>query len=268
MQREPAVAGQFYPDNIVALTKMLEDFCPQNAQKEVAPGIMVPHAGYVFSGAIAGQVYSRVEIPDQVILLGPNHHGVGHPGAVYATGSWKTPLGEIAINEALALSLIEESSVLQADSTAHKFEHSLEVQVPFIQYLNPNATLVPICLGHQQLKQLVSIGESIAKVVKNSPDPILLIASTDMTHFESAESALYKDRLALDCVETLDAEGLFRTVVEQRISMCGFLPTVVLLTAAKMLGALQGEIVVYGNSGDVTQDYNDVVAYAGAVIGL
>ncbi len=266
MQRQPAVAGQFYPDNIDALTTMLTEFCPQIIPKAVVPGIMVPHAGYIYSGAIAGQVYDRVEIPDRIILLGPNHHGIGHPGAVYATGSWLTPLGEILIDERLAATLLEVSPELQADTTAHRLEHSLEVQVPFIQYLNKQAKLVPICLGQQPLDHLLAIGESVAAVVQNSPEPILIIASTDMTHFESAESALRKDRMALDCVEQLDAEGLFRTVAEQRISMCGFMPTVVMLKAAALLGAAQCEIVIYGNSGDVTHDYNDVVAYAGALV--
>lgn len=267
MNREPAVAGQFYPGKIDTLSDMLNKFCPQNIEREVAPGIMVPHAGYVYSGAIAGQVYDRVEIPDQIILLGPNHHGDGHHGAVYPGGSWTTPLGDIQINESLAKTLVESSPSLEFDTTAHKREHSLEVQVPFIQYLNRQAQLVPICLGYQPLEYLLEISKSIAEVVKNSSDSILIIASTDMTHFESADSALIKDRLALDCVETLDAEGLFRIVVEERISMCGFIPTVVLLKVASLLGALQSEIVVYGNSGDVTQNYSDVVAYAGAIIG-
>ena len=266
MQREPAVAGQFYPGNSDALTRMLTEFCPQKQSRAVVPGIMVPHAGYIYSGAFAGQVYDQVAIPDQVILLGPNHHGVGHSGAVYATGSWKTPLGEIMINESLAKALIDASPSLHADTVAHRSEHSLEVQVPFIQHLNHKATLVPICLGHQQLDQLLEIGDAIAAVVKSSPEPILLIASTDMTHFESATNALRKDRMALDCVATLDAEGLFRTVAEHRISMCGFMPTVVMLRAAALLGALQAEIIVYGNSGDVTHDYSDVVAYAGALV--
>ena len=266
MQREPAVAGQFYPGNIDILTTMLMEFCPQSVPKAAVPGIMVPHAGFIYSGAIAGQVYDRVEIPDRIILLGPNHHGIGHQAAVYATGSWLTPLGEISIDERLATTLLDASPELQADTTAHRLEHSLEVQVPFIQYLNKQATLVPICLGHQPLDHLLAIGETVATVVQNSSEPILIIASTDMTHFESAKSASRKDRMALDCVETLDAEGLFKTVVGQQISMCGFMPTIVMLRATALLGASQGEIVVYGNSGDVTHDYSDVVAYAGALV--
>jgi hypothetical protein len=266
MLREPAVAGQFYPADSVSLTELLTQFCSRQIDRVAATGIMVPHAGYVYSGAIAGKVFDRVTIPNRVILLGPNHHGAGHPGAVYASGRWKTPLGEIDIDAALAQELIESCSFLQADTQAHRLEHSLEVQVPFIQHLNPQATLVPICLGHQQLNQLLSIAAAIADAVHRSPEPVLLIASSDMTHFESAKSALLKDRMALDCIEALNPEGLFRTVVEQRISMCGFIPTVVMLKAALLLGATQSEIVAYGNSGDVTNDYNDVVAYAAALV--
>lgn len=267
MRRESAVAGQFYPGSVSALTEMLDRFCPQNRPKKAVPGIMVPHAGYVYSGAIAGQVFEQTEIPDRVILLGPNHHGVGHSGAVYPEGTWATPLGDISIDEDLAKLIVDSSPSLEFDTAAHRLEHSLEVQVPFIQYLNHHAKLVPVCLGYQPLEHLLEIGESIANVIKKYSASILIVASTDMTHFESADNALIKDRLALDCVETLDAEGLFRIVVEERISMCGFIPTVVMLRAAALLGAVQGDIVVYGNSGDVTQDYNDVVAYAGAVVG-
>lgn len=266
MQRAAAVSGQFYPGETPSLLEMLSSFCPRQGGEERVLGLMVPHAGYIYSGAIAGRVYDRASIPDRVILIGPNHHGVGEPAAVYATGSWMTPLGQILIDEPLAQSLLDATPLLQSDDVAHQFEHSLEVQVPFIQYLNPQATLVPICLGHQQLSSLFEIAAAIASVIQKNTEPILLIASTDMTHFESAESAAIKDRMALDCVETLDAERLYKTVVQQRISMCGFMPTVVLLKTAKLLGASEGKIVAYGNSGDVTDDYNNVVAYAGALI--
>ncbi len=266
MQRDPAVSGQFYPEETTSLLEMLSSFCPRQGGDESVLGLMVPHAGYIYSGAIAGRVYDRILIPDRVILIGPNHHGVGESGAVYATGSWMTPLGQIRIDEPLAQSLLDATPLLQSDTVAHQLEHSLEVQVPFIQYLNPRATLVPICLGQLQLSSLFKIATAIASVIQKSPEPILLIASTDMTHFESAESAALQDRMALDCVENLDAERLFKTVVQKRISMCGFMPTVVLLKTAELLGASEGKIIAYGNSGDVTDDYNNVVAYAGALI--
>jgi AmmeMemoRadiSam system protein B len=246
---------------------MLKSFCPNISSKRDVIGLMVPHAGYIYSGAIAGQTYDKVNVPDRVILLGPNHHGVGHSGAVYATGSWTTPLGQIFIDENLAQQLLDASEYLQSDTRAHQAEHSLEVQVPFIQYLNPQAELVPICLSYQPLLQLLAIAETIAAIIRNSDNPVLLIASTDMTHFESAETAKRKDQIALDCVAQMDAEGLFKTVVERQISMCGFIPTVILLKVAKLLGCKRSEITVYGNSGDVTKDYSDVVAYAGALIG-
>ncbi len=267
MQRTPAVAGQFYPADAISLLRMLKQFCPRQGTTEKVMGLMVPHAGYIYSGAIAGKVYDQVTIPNRVILLGPNHHGIGHPGAVYSKGDWTTPLGAITIDAPLAQELLSATPLLQADTTAHQLEHSLEVQVPFIQYLNHQSTLVPICLGHQSLDHLLKIATAIAAVISKNIDPILLIASTDMTHFESAESAARKDRIALQSVETVDAEGLFKNVVKQRISMCGFMPTVVLLKVAQLLGMTQSTIVVYGNSGDVTHDYNEVVAYAGALVG-
>lgn len=267
MRREAAVAGQFYPDDVASLNNMLTGYCTASATKVAATGIMVPHAGYIYSGAIAGKVYDQTIIPDHVILLGPNHHGTGLPGAVYTDGSWDSPLGEILVDEPLAAALLAKTRYLQSDTRAHRMEHSLEVQVPFIQHLNPGAKLVPICLGHQQLDSLLAIGAAIAEVVEEWPEPVLIIASTDMTHFESAESAAIKDREALACVESLDAEGLFRTVVSQQISMCGFMPTVVMLKAAVALGATDSRIVDYGTSGDVTDDYSNVVAYAGALIG-
>lgn len=267
MLREPAVAGQFYSNDPAELRQTLSAFCPGKVTKSVVTGLMVPHAGYIYSGAIAGQVYDRAVMPDRVILLGPNHHGTGHAGAVYTSGRWRTPLGLIEIDASLAAALLAATPCLKSDTTAHRFEHSLEVQVPFIQYLNPNASLVPICLGYQPLEALLEIAEAIARVVRATPEPILLIASTDMTHFESAENAAKKDHLALEYVKALDAEGLFRTVVEQRISMCGFIPTVVLLKVSELLGATQSEIILYGNSGDVTRDFSNVVAYAGALVG-
>jgi AmmeMemoRadiSam system protein B len=267
MLRKPAVAGQFYPSDPVALTEMLTDFCPRQAHNTTPVGLMVPHAGYIYSGAIAGKVYDHVTIPNRIILLGPNHHGTGHSGAVYPSGSWRTPLGDIEIDASIAGDLLSATSYLKADTKAHLHEHSLEVQVPFIQHLNRQTSLVPICLAYQPLSQLLAIAEAISSIVSRSSEPISVIASTDMTHLETAQNALLKDRLAIYRVEEVDAEGLYRIVVEQNISMCGFMPTVVLLKVAKLLGETRSEIVVYGNSGDVTDDYSNVVAYAGALVG-
>jgi AmmeMemoRadiSam system protein B len=227
---------------------------------------MVPHAGYVYSGAIAGETFARVQIPSRIVIIGPNHHGVGHPAAVFPAGSWLTPLGEAAVDGELADLLLAECPGLSADPSAHRFEHSLEVQVPFIQILNPQAAIVPICLGHLCLEDLLAIGKALGKVLTRFGQNVLLVASTDMTHYEPGDIARGKDRLALDRVLAIDPEGLYRTVCERRISMCGFMPTVMMLAAATELGATTARLVRYGNSGDVTGDQTEVVGYAGVIV--
>lgn len=266
MNRAPAVAGQFYPGNRDDLENKLHRFCQSDQQPLPVRGVISPHAGYMYSGAIAGRLFSKIVVPDRVVLLGPNHHGIGDDGALYNMGDWETPLGEIIVDRELSDEILASCRYFSADATAHRHEHSLEVQVPFIQYCNPAAKLVPICIGHMPLEALLESGEALADVISTHDEPILLIASSDMTHFESAESARMKDNMALAHVEKLDPEGLYRTVREHRISMCGVLPSVVMLAAARKLGARKGEIVAYGTSGDVTGDNRDVVGYASVIV--
>jgi AmmeMemoRadiSam system protein B len=266
MQRQPAVAGQFYPGNPEQLRRTVQQMLPADAKALPALAVMVPHAGYVYSGAIAGETFARVRIPGRVVILGPNHHGLGHPAAVFAEGSWLTPLGESAVDTELAAALLAGCPELAADAAAHRFEHSLEVQLPFLQALAPRAAIVPICLGHLPLGRLLLLGEAIGAVLERFPGETLLVASTDMTHYEEGGAARVKDRHALDRVLALDPEGLYRTVREERISMCGVLPTVTMLAAARRLGAAAASLVRYGNSGDVTGDQAQVVGYAGVVV--
>jgi len=266
MDRSPAVAGQFYPKQTAALQAALESYCPTINEANLVPGVISPHAGYMYSGTIAGKLFSQISIPDKVILIGPNHHGSGHPGALYNMGNWETPLGEIEIDLELSAAILDSCLHFSPDDVAHRREHSLEVQVPFIQYCNPAAKIVPICLGHLPLEVLIESGHSLADVISACDEPVLIIASSDMTHFESADAARKKDLLALAHVENLDAEGLYRTVRDNRISMCGVLPSVVMLAAARKLGATRGEVVSYGTSGDVTGDNSDVVGYAGVIV--
>lgn len=266
MQRFPAVAGQFYPERPDALRKMVEQFLAAPVEGRPAVGLVSPHAGYVYSGAIAGQTFAQVKVPRRVVILGPNHHGFGHPGAVYASGSWVTPLGETPIDAELAERILERCPGLAADEAAHRHEHSLEVQLPFIQARMPEATIVPICLGHGTLGELLGIGEGLGEVLLERPGEVLMVASSDMTHYESSEAAREKDMLALDRILALDPEGLYRTVADSGISMCGVIPVTVMLAAAKRAGAGKGTLVRYGNSGDVTGDQSQVVGYAGVVI--
>lgn len=266
MQRSPAVAGQFYPGRPDALRRTLRELVPASPAPQAAIGVMAPHAGYIYSGAIAGETFARVQIPSRVVVIGPNHRGVGHPAAVFPSGSWTTPLGDAAIDAELAGRLLAECPGLQADTSAHRFEHSLEVQVPFLQYLNPDAALVPICLGHLPLTNLLALGQALGAALARCGEDVLLVASSDMTHYESAEVARRQDRLALDRVLALDAEGLYRVVCEKKISMCGFMPTALMLASAVEMGATTASLVRYGSSGDVTGDLSEVVGYAGVVV--
>ena len=265
MSRAPAVAGQFYPGQKSALEDLLHQLMPAAAEPKAVVGVMSPHAGYVYSGMVAGETFAQVEVPDQAIILGPNHHGHGHPAAVYARGAWQTPLGEVPIAEPLAQEILRDCPFVEEDSAAHRFEHSLEVQVPFLQMRAPDIAIVPICLGHLPLDALLQIGDGLGEVLARTEPRPLLVASTDMTHYEPGDVAKEKDSRALDKVLALDPAGLYQLVREERISMCGVIPVVVMLQAARKLGASRAEMVDYRNSGDVTGDQSEVVGYAGAV---
>lgn len=265
MNREPAVAGRFYPARSQELAVEVDSFLG-TVQAEPAIGVMVPHAGYPFSGVIAGATFSRVVIPQTVILLGPNHHGYGAPAALWSAGRWKTPLGEIAIDTEVAHELLAASPLLQSDIAAHRYEHSLEVQVPFLQRLNPLTRIVPLSIGRVTFDDLLEIGRALAQVAARQEERPLLVASSDMTHYESAETARRKDHQALARICALDPQGLYQTVRDEKISMCGVLPTVIMLSAARELGALAAEVVRYGHSGEVTGEGSEVVGYAGVVV--
>ena len=265
MRRAPAVAGQFYPGQQAALQQMLAQMMPKVDDLQPALGVMSPHAGYIYSGMVAGKTFAGVSIPETVVIVGPNHHGQGHPAAVYGRGSWVTPLGEVTIDEALADRILREAPLTSDDQLAHRFEHSLEVQVPFLQAAVSNLSIVPLCLGRLTLSQLLELGDALAKVLSDTDPRPLLVASTDMTHYEPGPVARKQDLQALDRVLALDPAGLYRVVGEQHISMCGVLPVVATLRAVKMMGARRAELVEYRNSGDVTGDQSAVVGYAGVV---
>ncbi len=263
MTRHPAVAGQFYPGREMTLRQVLNDLMPPVETQKNALGVMSPHAGYVYSGRVAGKCLSESRISDEVVILGPNHHGVGHPAAVFNKGGWATPLGETAIAEELATLILRHCPMTAPDSVAHRAEHSLEVQVPFLQFLVPRVRIVPVCISHLPLEILLRMGEGLAAAIRETGRSILIVASSDMTHFEPGDVARRKDFLAIDRVLALDPAGLYETVRANRISMCGVIPTVVMLKAALCLGASEAELVDYRNSGDVTGDQSSVVGYAG-----
>ncbi|MBI3941309.1 MAG: AmmeMemoRadiSam system protein B [Acidobacteria bacterium] len=266
MIRTAAVAGAFYPAAKPDLDRMLRELTDFEAEKRRAIAVIGPHAGYIYSGRVAGETYRQVALPGKLVILCPNHTGRGAPVAIMSEGVWRTPLGDAPIDTELALQLKRACPLLEEDAEAHQFEHSLEVHLPFLQFLRPAFSFVPINVGIGSLPELCQIGQAIASVIGARADPVLIVSSSDMTHYEPAERARQKDLKAIGAILDLDAEKLHRTVQEHRISMCGYAPTTAALFAARSLGARQAELVRYANSGDVTGDYASVVGYAGLVI--
>lgn len=263
MKREPVVAGYFYPGKEKDLIKMLKSFIREEKDKKEAKGLLVPHAGYIYSGDVAGKVYSKAIIADEIIILCPNHTGRGESIAIMNEGSWLTPLGEVKINSEIANLIINTNKEVKIDHRAHEEEHSLEVQLPFLQFLKEKFTLVPICIRAYEYEKLEKLGYAIAEVINLLKRNILLIASSDMTHYESAESAKKKDDLAIEKMMKIDPKGLYETIIKHNISMCGYLPATAMLVALRELKASCGELIAYSNSGAKTGDYREVVAYAG-----
>jgi MEMO1 family protein len=265
MIRRPGVAGSFYPGTKAKLQHELEEYIRFADTKKKVIGLICPHAGYVYSGSCAGKGFGAVEIPNTVIIMGVNHHGFGHPYAIDANDSWNTPLGDVEIDKELREKLAANSEIFDVDSIAGEREHSLEVQVPFIQYINPDAKILPITISSGDPDALVAAGKEIALAIKGNND-VLMVASTDMSHYISAESAKIRDYKAIDKILKLDPRGLFMTVARERISMCGVAPTTMMMSAALELGARKSEIIEYTNSGKVSGEYDQVVAYLSMIV--
>jgi len=264
--RRPAVAGRFYPADASSLRAEVETYLGapyQEARSAVA--LLAPHAGYVFSGTTAGAAYARVQVPTRVVVLCPNHTGLGAQRSIWPSGSWQLP-GEAVDIESKLASRIRDEARLTADTQAHWQEHAIEVQLPFLLARQANLHFVPICLAHLSFAECREVGEGLARVIAATPSPVLIVVSTDMSHYISADSARRLDHLALDRVLALDAEGLYATVKQQGISMCGYIPTTVALLAAVALGARRAELTHYAHSGQVSGDYDHVVGYASVVI--
>lgn len=266
MLREPVVAGQFYPGSAPVLKSMIQDYLAGAPSPEPALMAISPHAGYPYSGALAGQVLSRIKIPKRVMVLGPNHRGLGESAAMMSKGSWSTPLGEVPLDQELGQALIQASRLVREDHLAHQYEHSLEVQIPFLQMLNPDFMLTPLCLSLLDLDQCLELGKAMAGVISSLGEPVLMVASSDMSHYEPAERAKERDMRAVDRILALDEKGLYNTVRSMGITMCGVIPATVCLAAAKELGASRAELVNYTNSGEASGDFSSVVGYAGLII--
>ena len=266
MRRSPAVAGQFYPGSIDSLSRALTTLTRDGIEKLPAIGIVSPHAGYVYSGAVAGELFSSVRIPSKTIIFCPNHTGVGESAAILSRGSWRMPWGEVPVDSELADRLKDENSLLREDAAAHAREHSIEVQLPFLHRFRPDFRFVPIALGRLSIDECRILGEAVASVVAADEERPLLIASSDMSHYEPDEAARKKDRKAIDRILALDPEGLYKTVRSERITMCGVIPATILLFAALCLGAKKAVLLKYATSGEVSRDFDQVVGYAGLAI--
>ena len=273
--RTPAVAGRFYPGRAEELLRDVREYTsagktPVETSRIAATGCVAPHAGYIYSGGVAGAVYSRLEIPARCVILCPNHTGKGRPLAVMASTAWQTPLGEVAADAEMGARLLRRFPALQEDSAAHRAEHAIEVQLPFLQARRAELNIIPIAIGTSDFDVLRGLGEALADVVadveEKRQEKVLIIASSDMNHYESDAVTRVKDHKAIDRVLAMDARGLWEVVMNEDISMCGFGPTIVMLTAAKLLGATSATLVKYATSGDVSGDYKSVVGYAGIIV--
>jgi AmmeMemoRadiSam system protein B len=267
MLRLPAVAGRFYPSSPSELTALIRKYSSIGAAEpqRTVRACLLPHAGYLYSGHVAGAVLARIALPRKIIVLGVRHHPLGEPAAILSSGAWRTPLGDARIDEPLAVALKKACPLLLEDSMAHSAEHSLEVQLPFLQVLAPGFRFVPVALGTVRFESLVSIGEGIARVLSESEENVLLLATSDLNHYEDDATTRFKDRKAIDRLLALDARGLYDTCLKEKISMCGLGPAVAMLTALNVLGGKQSELVKYSTSAEVSGDRSAVVGYAGMI---
>ena len=276
MLRLPAVAGRFYPANPNELAYVVRRMSALRAANANAPATdaekisvaacLVPHAGYMYSGAVAGEVFGNIALPRKILILGVRHFPRGESAAILSSGAWRTPLGDAPIDTDLANALRDACPLLREDSVAHGQEHSLEVQIPFLQVLAPGFSFVPVALGTVRFDDLVRVGEAVARVLTASQERVLLLATSDLNHYEDDATTRVKDAKAIEKLLTLDARGLFDTVREDGNTMCGYAATVAMLIAMRDLGASEARLVRYATSGDVTGDRNEVVGYAGVIV--
>lgn len=266
MIRRAVVAGSFYPGAPERLRAQAADLIAGDLPKVRAIGVVVPHAGYIYSGKIAGAVYARLIFPDVCVILGPNHTGIGAGVAIMTRGTWETPLGQVPIDTELAKAILRNSQTIEEDDLGHRREHSIEVQLPLLQACDRPFSFVPICLFSGEYAVCQDVGTAVAHAIAGSNRSVLMVASSDMSHYVSREQAKAKDQLAIEAISACDPERLHRVVRRESITMCGFHPTTAMLIAAKALGATSAKLVGYATSADITKDDSSVVAYAGLIV--
>jgi AmmeMemoRadiSam system protein B len=264
VKRKPAVAGYFYPQQEESLRAVLSRMTVPAVEKKKAISVIVPHAGIEYSGPVAGAVFSSIQLPELFVILGPSHRHIRSRFAMMKEGFWQTPLGEIPVDSDLANAIGTNFDLISDDKDAHEHEHSLEMQLPFIQYLKDDFSIVPISIAYQtSYEELEELGYAISKAVQGRSEDVLIVASTDMSHYVSQKEAEIKDSLAIEEIKRLDAQGLYNVVSHENISMCGYQPTASTIVASKDLGATRAELVKYQTSGEVTKNFQEVVGYAG-----
>jgi AmmeMemoRadiSam system protein B len=266
LRRSAAVAGQFYYGDAARLAQQVEQYIDKDAKRERVIGMVSPHAGLMYSGPVAGAVYSSIVFPETFVLIGPNHTGLGAPISLMESGEWEIPTAVFQIDEKLSQRIAMNVSIVTKETKAHMFEHSLEVQLPFVAYFSKKVKIVPIIMLSASDEDCRILGEGIAKAVKRADYSVVIAASSDMSHYVPDTVARQKDKKAIDRMLALDPKGLYETVVRERISMCGYLPATAMLYAAKALGAQSARLVKYATSGEVSGDYDHVVGYAGVVV--
>jgi hypothetical protein len=270
MIRKAAVAGRFYPDSKESINAQIESFEYDDAEPVGAFGVVAPHAGYQYSGPVAAKVYARLKVSGSVILIGPNHgSGGGYdapPVAIMSEGSWELPTGEISIDEKLAKIIVEEAPGVTEAGFAHEAEHSLEVQVPFLQRFAGEISIAPIIMGRLPQDQVLTLADGIYNAVIKYGEPVTFVASTDFSHYVPQKTANELDHMAIKKIEALDGPGLLDIVSKNQISMCGVQPTAVVIEVCKRLGAKKAELISYQTSGDITGDFSSVVGYGGLLI--
>ncbi|MGO9379721.1 MAG: AmmeMemoRadiSam system protein B [Dissulfurispiraceae bacterium] len=266
MKRFAAVAGQFYNGNPVRLKKQVEQYSIHNAVRERVLAVLSPHAGLMYSGHVAGAVYSSIRFPSTFLLLGPNHSGLGTNMSMMGSGEWEIPTATFSIDTELAKRVREKVPLIVEDSQAHIYEHSLEVQLPFIAYSSDNCQILPITFMRATIEECAAAGRGIADAIRMVGYDVVIVASSDMSHYEQDAVARKLDKLAIDEILALNPEGLYSVVMREKISMCGLIPATIMLYAALELGAGEARIVKYATSGEVSGDFDRVVGYAGILI--
>ena len=276
-RRRPAVAGSFYPSDPGELREMIEwafrhELGPGGLPPEPGErrretlGYIAPHAGYMYSGPVAAHVYYRMALegrPEAVVIAGPNHTGLGAMVSVYPGGYWATPLGEVEVDSELVKALVSRSAYLEPDEDAHVYEHSVEVQVPFLQYIYKDPPrIVPIVVRYQTLEVARDLARAVDEVAREHGVDLVFIASSDFTHYDPHDVAVKKDSAALEHVKALDPEGLYKTIERLNVTMCGPGPVATLLYLARARGAREAVLLKYATSGDVSGEKSWVVGYA------